>query len=325
MMGRNNEINVKYISYRVEFQGRGAAHIHGTLWLDLKKIEKSKTFTENESTGKLFEAFISCSLDPAIVTQEVVNIALAVNCHHCTRKCENRCKYNFPRFPIVFDKHEFDDSDEEESTSSQTNTNYRRILQEIQEILKDEDKLNAIMQKFPRKGETKEENYHYRAERIDEMLELAGDIKYEDYIMAMKKAKKHGSTVIIQRDVDEIYVNNYNPEWLMNWNANIDIQPVLDFFAVITYVTDYWAKPDEGLTPILKEAAKQLRSEPERKKRCQQMANTFMTNRQMGEAEAYYKVLPYLISLVLVYIIVLFFIIKVMTKIRLTDTGNQVS
>ena len=57
LMGRNNEMNVKYISYRVEFQGRGAAHIHGTLWLDLQKIEKSKPFTENKSTGKLFEAF----------------------------------------------------------------------------------------------------------------------------------------------------------------------------------------------------------------------------------------------------------------------------
>ena len=69
--------------------------------------------------------------------------------------------------------------------------------------------------------------------------------------------------MLLQRDVDEIYVNNYNPEWLVAWNANLDIQPVLDFFAVITYITDYWAKPDEGLTTILKEAAKSLKSEPE--------------------------------------------------------------
>ena len=67
---------------------------------------------------------------------------------------------------------------------------------------------------------------------------------------------------------------------------------MLDFFGVITYVTDYWAKADEGLTPILREAAKKLKSEPEQKKRCQQMANTFLTNRQMGESEAYYKILP---------------------------------
>ena len=57
-------------------------------------------------------------------------------------------------------------------------------------------------------------------------------------------------------------------------------------------MTDYWAKADEGLTPILREAAIKLRSEPEEKKRCQQMANIFLTNRQMGEAEAYYKIMP---------------------------------
>ena len=87
-------------------------------------------------------------------------------------------------------------------------------------------------------------------------------------------------------------VNNYNPEWALSWNANHDIQPVLSYFAVITYVTDYWAKSDEGVTQQLKEAAVSLRSETNKKKRCQEMANTFLTHRQMGECEAYYKILP---------------------------------
>ena len=88
--------------------------------------------------------------------------------------------------------------------------------------------------------------------------------------------------MLLQRYIDEIYVNNYNSEWLEAWNANLDIQPVLDFFAVITYVTDYWAKPDEGLTPLFKEAAMKLKSEPEQKRRCQEMANAFMTQQTNG-------------------------------------------
>ena len=39
MMGKSNPMNVKYYTYKVEFQDRGAGHIHGTLWLNLKKIE----------------------------------------------------------------------------------------------------------------------------------------------------------------------------------------------------------------------------------------------------------------------------------------------
>ena len=92
--------------------------------------------------------------------------------------------------------------------------------------------------------------------------------------------------------LDEIFVNHYNPEWLVAWNSNLDIQPVMDYFAIITYVTDYWAKADQGVTPFLKEAAENLKTEPDQKKRSRQMASTFLTHRQMGEAEAYFKIFP---------------------------------
>ena len=48
MFGKNNPMKIKYISYRVEFQARGAAHIHGILWLDMKKIETLPTFYNAE-------------------------------------------------------------------------------------------------------------------------------------------------------------------------------------------------------------------------------------------------------------------------------------
>ena len=141
-------------------------------------------------------------------------------------------------------------------------------------------------------GGDEEEHVDNKNTRIDALLEMAGDIKYEDYIMAIKKTRKRGSTALLERDITEIYINNYNPEWTLAWNANHDIQPVFDYFAVITYVTDYWAKPDEGLTALLKEAAQTIKDEPDQQKRCQQLANTFLSHRQMGEAEVYYKILP---------------------------------
>ena len=39
MMGKNNHMYVKHYTYKVEFQDRGAGHVHGTLWLGLKKID----------------------------------------------------------------------------------------------------------------------------------------------------------------------------------------------------------------------------------------------------------------------------------------------
>ena len=336
ILGENNPMKVKHISYRVEFQGRGAAHIHGTLWLDIKEIENSLAFCERSNGDEskcLFEAFrklrdnvkltvnekdavatltdmfITCSLnsdtvhDNKIIAKRIIEIVKAVNCHHCTGPCSktyDKCKYGFPRYPLkqtlVVDRNEFEKEgnlENLENKQEEEKLNYNQILSDVEEILKDEEMVKIIMDTYP-KGKTEVEYTENRGKRIDLMLEIAGGIRYEDYILAIKKTRKHGCAVLLKRDVDEIYVNNYNPEWINAWNANVDLQPVLDFFAVITYVTDYWAKPDEGITQTLREAASILKSEPNQQKRCQQMANTFLTHRQMSEAEAYYKILPHL-------------------------------
>ena len=40
VMGTNNPMFVNYHTEKVEFQDRGAGHIHGTLWLKLNMIER---------------------------------------------------------------------------------------------------------------------------------------------------------------------------------------------------------------------------------------------------------------------------------------------
>ena len=40
VMGENNPMMVEYYTYKVEFQDRGAGHIHGTLWLKLETMER---------------------------------------------------------------------------------------------------------------------------------------------------------------------------------------------------------------------------------------------------------------------------------------------
>ena len=58
MYGANNPMIIKHMSYRVEFQGRGAAHIHGVLWLNIKEMENTEIFKEKGlSNGNLSGAF----------------------------------------------------------------------------------------------------------------------------------------------------------------------------------------------------------------------------------------------------------------------------
>ena len=70
-----------------------------------------------------------------------------------------------------------------------------------------------------------------------------------------------GYKIIHKRDVNEIMVNNYNSEWIRNWNANMDLQLCPDFYAVVTYISDYYSKDDSGTMRFIMEALKDARNE----------------------------------------------------------------
>ena len=86
-------------------------------------------------------------------------------------------------------------------------------------------------------------------------------------------------------------MNPYNREWMQAWDGNLDIQPCLDYFAVSTYITDYYAKADTAMMTALKTAMK-ASNENEIKEKMKVVANLFLTHRQIGEAEAVYRLIP---------------------------------
>ena len=55
VMGANNPMIVEFYSYKVEFQERGAAHVHGLLWLALDKMEKLVRVEKNRLVLPDFE------------------------------------------------------------------------------------------------------------------------------------------------------------------------------------------------------------------------------------------------------------------------------
>ena len=100
-----------------------------------------------------------------------------------------------------------------------------------------------------------------------------------------------GFSIVLERDVSEMYINSYNPEWARAWNGNTDLQVCLDYFAVITYITEYYTKDDTGVMTKIIEMLKNSHCTTLQEKMILVM-NTFITARQMGECEAYYKILP---------------------------------
>ena len=98
--GRNNPLRVRHISYRVEFQGRGAGHIHGVLWLDLNQIEikgvpkevlasafeklrysRALEEEEVEALERFTDTFVTCTRCVSVGGEDAVRKAEEVNWH----------------------------------------------------------------------------------------------------------------------------------------------------------------------------------------------------------------------------------------------------
>ena len=67
----SNPLSGKHYSAKLEFQGRGAAHNHGTLWLDIEKIEQKVDVQQLEGESVDTRRLDQRLKDPAQVEEKL--------------------------------------------------------------------------------------------------------------------------------------------------------------------------------------------------------------------------------------------------------------
>ena len=365
IFGRNNPLRVRHISYRVEFQGRGAGHIHGVLWLDINQIEIAGVASETLASSfeklryssaleeeevkaleRFTDTFVTCTRCVTVAGEDAVRKAEEVNWHGHSSSCHkdgprHQCRWKFPKYPLartifvdanrkvleeeykmpkenrdqILDRvmkvlietegnkmllsrdvekimtsfpnvkvvqqgeeslkkssddeetfkksHGVEESLKETHGSEESFKETHGSEESLKETHGGEESFNKAPQDVREKGrrdrfkkrigrvtyvkmESPQEYGRNIKKRIEMVLKLAsagGDpISYYQYEMAVKQQPRKGSEVLLRRDIDEVFMSNYNPEWMEAWDANHDISPVYDYFGVITYVTDYFTK-----------------------------------------------------------------------------------
>ena len=255
-MSKSNPMKVKFFTYKVEFQARGAGHVHGTLWIDLQKMEhmvyidgklclsdvaedsekpflgitkafkklrNDQTLAKNEISclTTFADEFITVTTDPNIVGEDVARIAREVNTHNHTKTCRkysSECRFNYPKYPspeTLVTRPIRETGKEREKKIKKMNT----ILAKVKEVMLDDEILEEILEEVPKNSTDFKTD---RKERINLLLKKAG-VNLEDYIEALQ-VSKIGYSIVLQRDIDELYQNPFNVEWLRAWNGNMDIQ-----------------------------------------------------------------------------------------------------
>ena len=180
---------------------------------------------------------VTCTLNPEMAVKMIdINkekqegtgiIKIAEECLiHCyTKSCRKygtKCRVNFPRYPMWKTALTREIVEDDEEKKKERKEKHQHILIKVMDLLEDEDIIKEIMDSYVKKNESIEEYKFNRKERIRMVLELA-NVDIDDYLEAVLETSRKGISVVLARDIDEIYVNNYNPEWLRAWDGNIDI------------------------------------------------------------------------------------------------------
>ena len=262
-----------------------------------KRIRRTQplTSTDLKVLATLIDEFSTCSTHAPIVGVEVATIAKAVNTHRHTATCTKRggteCRFRYPREPAPYTIVQQPlPADMAAEDRRKTLLRYQEILAAVKSFCNDEAQVKVVLAAHNKQEETTLELHQKGLEaRIRLMCQML-DIEYREYLNALKFCHI-GYNTVLRRDLDEVYVNPYNREYLRAWNGNMDVQFVLDPFKVSTYVVDYVSKDDTAVAKKMREAIKDDRNLDLRQK-MRKGANTYVQFRQIGEAEAAYRLVP---------------------------------
>ena len=86
------------------------------------------------------------------------------------------------------------------------------------------------------------------------------DVTLDQYVTALQVSSK-GSVVILKRKPSECNINNHNASVMLAWQANMDIQYVLNAYACVMYLASYIMKNEKSMGELLKHVAAEARTE----------------------------------------------------------------
>ncbi|XP_035506699.2 uncharacterized protein LOC118320024 [Scophthalmus maximus] len=100
--------------------------------------------------------------------------------------------------------------------------------------------------------------------------------------------KKH---IVLKREVNEIWVNQYNKELLKCWNANMDIQYDVDAYACVVYIISYISKSEREMGLLLGNAKREAAKEGNvsAKEALKSLGSVYLHNRDVCAQEAVYR------------------------------------
>ena len=259
---------VKDYFYRIEYQKRGSAHAHVLFWCE---NTPQLGIDKDEEVSRFIEKYISCNIPSELEDAELHEIVNSVQTHskRHSKSCQKKgtkCRYNFPRPPsertFIIKQGDKDDNDKSDP------------------VQKAQDLLTTV------KGAvTDNVNYHDTRKLFEDLKITQKEFEDANNMIAKR------DDVILKRNPQDSWVNQYNPSLLRAWNANMDIQYVCNEFACIAYVVSYISKSEKEMGMLLAQTQAEMKDGNEDAKEClRKLGHVYMQNREVCAQESVYRV-----------------------------------
>ncbi|KAK3087854.1 hypothetical protein FSP39_011503 [Pinctada imbricata] len=245
--------------YRVEFQQRGSPHIHMLVWVDdAPKYPKDS----EETVVEFVDQYVTCSNERESIAG-LIDLQTHKHSKTCRKKGKAVCRFGFPLPPL------------------RTTMLLEPLETDVEKYKKKYDDIQEKINKY-KDGM----NFSY-----DQFLREVADMPEDEYIKCVRSSI-NSPKIFVKRTPSEIRVNMYNEHLLLAWNANIDLQFVLDPYACAMYIVSYISKSQRGMSALMDRACKEARSgNMDIKKQVRHIGNHFLNSVEVSAQEASYLVL----------------------------------
>ncbi|XP_062389285.1 uncharacterized protein LOC134077598 [Sardina pilchardus] len=291
--------------YRVEFQQRGSPHVHCLFWIEnAPQIDKES----DEDVAAFIDNYVTCELDSE--DTKLYETASAVQQHSKkhSKTCKKKgttCRFNFPKPPSArtFITHKKDEDMDIKTCKCQqpdvcqclSNVVANKSCQCDASINCDCPINNSCEMEKKRAQEILSsvkdaiENTNNNFSSTDSLFDSLGitqDIFETAYAVHGNKTQ-----VVLKRQPQHVWVNQYNKSLLKCWNANMDIQYVVDAYACIVYIISYISKAEREMGLLLSNAQREAKKERnlDAKSALKKIGSVYLHNRDISAQEAVYR------------------------------------
>lgn len=260
--------------FRDAEQARAAMHTHGLTW-----VEGAPHYTEcNEAeVCRFIDQHITCSRTGA--PPELIALQRHVHSKGGCQRGHKPCRFHCPWPPMQ----------------------ETRILCPLTPEQDDASSISS-MDTESSNSPTLEDIWKHIKSELDSMYASPPDISFHEFLANLNLTEETylraiRSTllkprVFLRRDPAEISINAYNPVILKLWQANMDVQFVLDEYAAVVYIVNYMATAQRNLRAKIKDMLTQAQQHSKDLPQSIRAAGAaFMNHQEIGIQYALYILL----------------------------------